>query len=157
MAEKKLPIVYVALHRFRIGYEVGTSGYEAYEAIVDAPDRETAEEKVRKFVDTYEIPPGMQGEPEMVNASNETLGIDTMEIVHVEKLEPAPNLRDLRRMSRGHSGAPSGSQGPFSKRQVDAEDSRLLLRTLTKRLEGPGKGWHGEPGRHRAAAKKGKK
>ncbi len=130
MTRKKLPIVFIAQHRYRIGYELGTSGWEAYEAVVNAPTREMAEEKVRKFVDTLELPPGMEGEPELVNAQNETLGIDTMEIVHVEKLTP----------SGGKSGAPLGSQGPFSKRQV-----------------GPGKGWHGEPGRHRAAAKKGKK
>lgn len=137
MPKRKLPIVYVALHRYRIGYELATSGWEAYEAVVDAPTREMAEEKVRKFVDTLEIPPGMQGEPEMVNAQNETLGVDTIEIVHVEKLTPGG----------GRSGAPLGSQGPFSKRVVGPEGYPI----------GPGRGWHGEPGRHRKAAKKGRR
>ncbi len=36
----------------------------------------------------------------------------------------------------------------------DVADSRTLLRTLTKGL---GRGWHGEPERHRRAAKKGRK
>ena len=143
------------MSRFKIGYELMTSGWEAYEAIVEAKSREEAERKVRKFVDTYDMQPGMEGEPEMVNAQNETHGVDEMEIIHVEKLTPSGGR------VVGPEGYPMpgsrGLMGPFSKRRVDVEDSRLLLRTLTKRLEGPGKGWHGEPGRHRAAAKKGRK
>ncbi len=37
--------------------------------------------------------------------------------------------------------------GPFSKRVVGPEGYPV----------GPGRGWHGEPGRHKAAAKKGKR